>query len=125
MIIRTWRARAARAQLDDYPEHFRFQVLPTLKAIKGFLGASLLRRDRPDEVEFLVLTRWTSLDAIRAFAGENLNQAVVEPEAAIALLSYDPTVRHYEIVQEVAFPEVRVRRRPERRAKREAEQDST
>ena len=82
MIVRTWRGRAARAQPDAYPEHFRFTVLPALKAIKGFLGAQLLRHDRPDEIEFLVLTRWASLDAIRAFAGEHLDQAVVEPEAA-------------------------------------------
>ena len=100
MIVRTWRGRAAPAQPDAYPEYFRFTVLPALKAIKGFLGAQLLRHDRPDEIEFLVLTRWASLDAIRAFAGEHLDQAVVEPEAALALVSFDPTVRHYEVIEE-------------------------
>ena len=100
MIVRTWRGRAAPAQPDAYPEHFRFTVLPALKAIKGFLGAQLLRHDRPDEIEFLVLTRWASLDAIRAFAGEHLDQAVIEPEAAAALVSFDTTVRHYEVIEE-------------------------
>ena len=100
MIVRTWRGRAAPAQPDAYPEHFRFAVLPALKAIKGFRGAQLLRHDRPDEIEFLVLTRWASLDAIRAFAGEQLDQAVIEPEAAAALVSFDTTVRHYEVIEE-------------------------
>jgi len=103
MIVRTWRGRAAPAQPDDYPEHFRFRVLPALKEIRGFLGASLLRHDRPDEIEFLVLTRWTSLDAIRAFTGEHLDRAVVEPEAMEALASFDPTVRHYEVIEEAAI----------------------
>jgi heme-degrading monooxygenase HmoA len=102
MIVRTWRGRAAPARPDDYPEHFRFRVLPALKEIEGFLGASLLRHDRPDEIEFLVMTRWTSLDAIRAFAGEHPDRAVVEPEAAAALVSFDATVRHYEVVEEAA-----------------------
>jgi heme-degrading monooxygenase HmoA len=53
-------------------------------------------------VEFLVLTRWASMDAIRAFAGDDVGKAVVEPEAVQALLSFDRTVQHYEVVQEVA-----------------------
>ncbi len=53
-------------------------------------------------VEFLVLTRWTSLDAIRAFAGDDIRKAVVEPEAAALLASFDSTVEHFEVVEELA-----------------------
>jgi heme-degrading monooxygenase HmoA len=100
MIIRTWRGRADRKKPQAYIEHFRRNVLPELRGIKGFLGAQLLRADGPDAVEFLVLTRWASMDAIRAFAGKDVSQAVVEPEAVAALDSFDKTVSHYEIVED-------------------------
>lgn len=69
MIIREWRGRAAPAQAADYPAHFRQTVLPELRAIGGFCGAHLSQRRMPDHVEFLVLSRWQSMDAIRSFAG--------------------------------------------------------
>ena len=99
MIVRAWRGRASTANPDAYIEHFRRTVLPELREIEGFLGASLLRENRPQEVEFLVLTRWSSMDAVRAFAGADASRAVVEPEAVAALKDYDRTVQHYEVVE--------------------------
>ena len=100
MIVRMWRGRAALSNPLAYSGHFRRRVLPELERIEGFLGASLLRRDGGDAVEFLVLTRWASMDAIRAFAGDDVEKAVVEPEAVAALAAFDHTVQHYEVVQE-------------------------
>jgi len=102
MIVRSWRGRALSSNSNAYIEFFKRQVLPILRAIDGFAGASLLKQDRPNDVEFLVLTRWTSLDAIRAFAGDDIRKAVVEPEAAALLASFDPTVEHFEVVEELA-----------------------
>jgi heme-degrading monooxygenase HmoA len=102
MIVREWRGRASAAKREAYPEHFRTSVLPELLRIDGFLGASLLRDDRSSGVEFLVLTRWTSMDAIRAFAGDNADRAVVEPGAVAALVEFDATVRHYEVVEDIS-----------------------
>jgi heme-degrading monooxygenase HmoA len=102
MIVRSWRGRASAAKPDAYPAHFAHSVLPALRGIEGFLGASLLREANGDMIEFLVLTRWTSLDAIHAFAGADLGKAVVEPEAVAALVGFDATVRHYEVVQDAA-----------------------
>lgn len=99
MIVRAWRGRAAKSNPGAYIEHFRRNVLPVLREIEGFLGASLLRANRAEDVEFLVLTRWASMDAIRAFAGEDATRAVVEPEAVAALSDYDRTVQHYEVVE--------------------------
>jgi heme-degrading monooxygenase HmoA len=108
MIVRTWRGRAATAKAAAYAEHFRHKVLPELKGIAGFHGATLLREDqrgaRAGESEFLVLTRWANLEAIRAFAGQALEHAVMEPDAVAALLSFDPTVQHYEMVLEYQRP---------------------
>jgi heme-degrading monooxygenase HmoA len=104
MIVRTWHGRASTAQSSAYPEHFRRHVLPELERIDGFLGASLLQQSRAEEIEFLVLTRWESMDAIRAFAGEQVETAVVEPDAAAALTSCDGTVQHYEVVEDRSKP---------------------
>jgi len=53
-------------------------------------------------VEFLVLTRWASIEAIRGFAGDDVARTVVEPEAAAALVSVDPMVHHYEALEEIS-----------------------
>jgi heme-degrading monooxygenase HmoA len=100
MIVRSWRGRADPTKANAYPDHFRRNVLPELRGIAGFKGAQLLRHDRQREVEFLVLTRWASMDAIRAFAGQDASQAVVEPEAVAALVSFDKTVTHYDVVED-------------------------
>jgi heme-degrading monooxygenase HmoA len=104
MIVRAWRGYASVAQSSAYPDHFRRRVVPELERIDGFLGASLLRQDRGDETEFLVLTRWTSMAAIRTFAGDEIEKAVVEPAAADALMRFDSTVQHYEVVEERSKP---------------------
>jgi heme-degrading monooxygenase HmoA len=102
MIIREWRGRAAADQAEAYPEHFRRSVLPELRGIKGFLGATLSRRDHDGRIEYLVLTRWQSIEAIRAFAGGAPDKAVVEPGAVAALIDFDDTVRHYEMVEDTS-----------------------
>jgi heme-degrading monooxygenase HmoA len=98
MIIREWRGRTERQRADAYPRHFRDRVLPELRQTAGFLGAELSRREAAGVVEFLVLTRWQSWEAIRGFAGADVAAAVVEPGAVAALTDYDPHVRHYEVL---------------------------
>jgi heme-degrading monooxygenase HmoA len=68
---------------------------------EGFLGATLTRQEENGRIEFLVMRRWASLDAIRAFAGDMLERAVVEPGAVAALESFDKTVSHYEVIENV------------------------
>ena len=62
------------------------------------LGADLLRRDAGDEIAFVTITRFESLESVRAFAGEDYEQAVVEPEARALLSRFDQRSEHYEIV---------------------------
>ncbi len=102
MIVRTWRGRALLSKPDDYVRHFRTNVVADLRSVDGFLGATLVRQIRPDDIEFLVITRWRSLEAIRGFAGNAIGRAVVEPAAIAALTSYDEFVEHYEVIEEVA-----------------------
>jgi len=98
MVLRFWRGYAAPDESAAYPTHLLHDVRPKLERLAGFRGLYLLRCRRPAEVEFLVLTLWESMDAVRGFAGERPEIAVVEPEARAALLRFDPTVSHYEVL---------------------------
>ena len=109
MIVRVWQGRVSLDNPLAYIEHFRNAVLPQLCSIEGFLGASLLKAERAEEIDFVVLTRWSSMDAVRAFAGTDPTVAVVEPGAVAALKDFGQTVRHYEVVEEMLSPEGRAR----------------
>jgi heme-degrading monooxygenase HmoA len=98
MIARHWRGLIKRDRADAYVEHLQSETLPQLVQLAGFLDAKVLRRDLPQGVEFLVVTFWASLDAIRAFAGADVESAVVPPKAREMMIEYDGKARHYEVV---------------------------
>ena len=98
MIVRAWRGYAPPMAADAYSRHLLGTVRPQLERLPGFRGLYLLSRRLPNEVEYEVLTMWESMDAIRAFAGEHVERAVVEPEAAAVLTRFDQEVRHYEVM---------------------------
>jgi heme-degrading monooxygenase HmoA len=98
VIVRTFHATATAEGADAYRKHFTNSVLPDLRRIDGYRGAYLLRRDHDGGVQLQVLTLWSSLDAIRQFAGANLDSAVVEPAARAVLATYDTTVTHHTVV---------------------------
>jgi antibiotic biosynthesis monooxygenase (ABM) superfamily enzyme len=95
-ITRMWRGWTDAAAADDYEQFLLDELFPSLRAIPGFLGADVLRRPDGDEVAFVTLTRFESMDAIRAFAGEQVDTAVIEPRAAELLTHFDPRATHYE-----------------------------
>jgi heme-degrading monooxygenase HmoA len=98
MIARHWRGLVKSERAADYVEHLQSQTLPELVQLAGFLDAKVLRRDLPQGVEFLVVTIWTSLDAIRAFTGADVESAVVPPQARAMMIEYDHKARHYDVV---------------------------
>jgi heme-degrading monooxygenase HmoA len=98
MIFRVWRGEATVEDGPRYVDHLERSVFPQLREIEGYEKAYLLRRPIGDRVEFLVITVWQSMDAIRRFAGEEPTTAVVEPEARAVLSDFDETVDHYEVV---------------------------
>jgi hypothetical protein len=97
VISRQWRGVAKAAQADAYVEHLREETFPAIRRLPGFVRASILRRPVPEGVEFVVITEWASLDSIRAFAGDDVEVAVVPPKVREMMLDYDRTVRHYEV----------------------------
>lgn len=96
MIARMWRGTATTAKADDYHRHFATNVAPHLKEIDGHKGALLLQRKVDDQVEFVVITWWESMESIKKFADSTPEVAVVEPEAQAALSAFDEFVTHYE-----------------------------
>jgi mannose-6-phosphate isomerase-like protein (cupin superfamily) len=105
VIARRWRAWTHdQASADAYAAHFDAAVRPTLAATSGFVDANLERfADDGGRTEIVVVTRWDSLDAIRAFAGDDVEAAVVGPEARAVLAGFDERVRHIELSDEDAF----------------------
>ncbi len=99
-ISRHWKGVAKPEEADNYIHHLRNDTFPKLAKIGGFIKASILRRSTPQGTEFLVVTTWQSLEAIRQFAGESVHIAVVPPEVQAMMVDYDRDVAHYEIVEE-------------------------
>jgi heme-degrading monooxygenase HmoA len=100
VIVRVWRGQTTLQDADAYLRHVTEKVLPSLRGIGGYLGGRVLRREVAGQVEFLVLTQWASWDAIRAFAGENPDAAVVEPAAKAVLTEFDAVVRHFDVAHD-------------------------
>jgi|SRR5882672_2403229 len=98
MISRQWRGLARPETAQAYVEHLKNETFPALRKLPGFRGATILRRDVPDGVEFLVVTEWESVEFIRAFAGADADAAVVPQAARDMMIEYDRMVRHYDIV---------------------------
>ena len=97
MIARTWRGIATSANVDAYVRHFAQKVAPAVTALAGHRGAWLLRREVDGRTELLAVTLWESRDAIRAFAGDDIARAHVEPEARAVLSDFDDFACHYEV----------------------------
>ena len=120
MIARRWTGRAQGPdQADAYVAHFEHAVRPELESTEGFLGATLERIQHEHDVELVVVTRWESREAIAAFAGEDIDLAVVEPEARAVLFEFDARVRHIEIADGQAFDHLQLIDIPSEAASRE------
>jgi heme-degrading monooxygenase HmoA len=97
MVIRFWSARTTALRFPDYLQHFNMNVLPSLRAVDGFLEARILSQSDGVVVQFIVETLWASMEAIDSFAGPDREAAVIADEALHLLTSYDHRVRHYQV----------------------------
>jgi len=101
MISRIWHGWTSRENADAYKELLRTEIFVGIarRSIPGYRGIHLLRRDVDDGVEFVTIMWFDSLDAVRAFAGEDYEVAVVPPKARQLLLKFDSRSAHYEVVE--------------------------
>ena len=97
MIARIWRGYTTPGNADAYQAMLEPELLPGLSRAPGYQGSCLMRRAAGDEVEFVTIIFWESLDAVRAIAGEDYERSVV-PEPRRPLLSrYDEKAIHYDM----------------------------
>lgn len=96
MIVRTWRGAVRAPDADAYGEYLRDTGFAAYAATPGHLGTLALRRTVGDRTELLLITAWTSPEAVRAFAGDDPDRAVFYPEDARYLVEADERVGHFE-----------------------------
>ena len=98
MISRQWRGLARSERAQDYIRHLRTETFPELRRIPGFVDASILSRTLATGVEFQIVTRWDSVDAIIKFAGADPEVSVVPPQVVEMMIEYDRKAEHFEVV---------------------------
>jgi heme-degrading monooxygenase HmoA len=102
MIVRVWKGQTTVKNADAYHQHLAGTIFPSLTRIAGHHGAQLLRRETATGAEFVVVTYWDSMEAVRHFAGPDAEIAVVPPEARALLSDFEESVRHFELVHDTS-----------------------
>jgi heme-degrading monooxygenase HmoA len=97
MIARIWRGLTPATKAQDYLTYLKRTGLTDYQKIEGNRGVTVLLRTREDKAEFVIISFWDSLDAIRKFAGEDYEKARYYPEDKDYLLNFEPTVEHFEV----------------------------
>jgi heme-degrading monooxygenase HmoA len=100
-IARHWTGVTSKEMASAYIRHLQNDTFKQLILIKGFIKASILQRHVDAGVEFLIVTEWENMEAIKTFAGSNPDIAVVPKIAQDMMMRFDKVVRHYEIMSEV------------------------
>jgi heme-degrading monooxygenase HmoA len=101
MIARTWTGAVLRKDADAYADYIRETGFAEYAQTAGNRGAWMLRRDDGDRTEFITLSMWDSVEAIKAFAGDDIEAAVLYPEDEQYLIDGASSVAHYEVVDQV------------------------
>lgn len=101
MIARTWHGRVPRTKAAAYRRYLEATGLPDYRSTPGNRGVLVLTRDEGDVTHFLLVSFWETLDAIRAFAGDDLERARYYPEDTEFLLEMEPTVTHYDVAGDI------------------------
>ncbi len=99
MIVRIWHGWTTPENADRYEELLKNEIFVGIRErrLRGFLSIELLRREVGEEMEFVTIMRFDSLEAVREFAGDDYGAAIV-PEKARALLShFDDRSQHYDL----------------------------
>ena len=100
MIVRQWHGRVPNAKAAQYREFLKQRAVPDYRAVAGNLSVHILERREGEITHFVTLTFWENFDAIRSFAGDDIDVAKYYPEDRDFLLEFEPTVTHYDVVGE-------------------------
>jgi len=97
MIARTWHGVTEASKANEYLDYLKKTGVAEYKKTEGNRGVYVLQRVERDRAHFLLLTFWDSEDAIKRFAGAEIEKAKYYPEDEKFLLELEPTVTHYEV----------------------------
>ena len=105
MISRIWHGWTTPDNANAYEQLLKNEIFPGIhnRQIAGYQGIQLLRRDLDDEVEFITVMRFDTMDAVRAFAGEDYETAYVPPKAREVLSRFDERSQHYDVRVEITI----------------------
>ena len=112
MIARIWHGSTKPENAEAYESHLKPELLPGLSEKKGFRRSYLLRRVVGDEIEFITIILFDSLDDLRWVAGEDYERAVIPADRLPLLSRYDATAAHFEVVTRVDGVRSRLRSNP-------------
>jgi heme-degrading monooxygenase HmoA len=101
MISRHWSCVTDPDAGDAYEKYLRTSTFPGLAELPGFLSATILRREHDEGSAFRIVTEWESMDAVRGFAGDDVETAVVPEAAQVLMIRFDKRVVHYEVRERV------------------------
>jgi antibiotic biosynthesis monooxygenase (ABM) superfamily enzyme len=103
MIFRIWHGWTTAENADAYQRIVQDEVFAMIegKAIPGYRGIDLLRREVAGEVEFATIMRFDSLDNVKAFVGDDYERAFVPPQARAVLKRFDERSQHYEHIRHI------------------------
>ena len=98
MISRHWTGVAKKEKANQYILHLQNETFKQIQMMPGFISARILQRELSDGIEFLIITEWESIAAIKQFAGDDPGLAVVPQSVKDMMIRHDKKVRHYEII---------------------------
>lgn len=104
VVARIWHGRTRTSKADEYYAYLKQAGIQKILAIPGNLGAQVLRRTDGDITEFTVISYWESREAIRKFAGNEIEKARYLPRDAEYLLELEPTVKHFDVLLDDRHP---------------------
>ena len=103
MIGRIWHGYTTLENADLYENLLKDEIFMGIhdRNITGFQEIQLFRRELENEIEFITIMWFDSIEAIKAFAGDDYEAAVVPPKARAILSRFDERSQHYEIRERV------------------------
>jgi hypothetical protein len=99
MICRMWHGWTRAEEADAYEAYLNGELFPRVErelGERGYRGYHVLRQSRGAEVEFVTLVWFESLDAVKGFAGESYETAVISEKARGLLRRWDGRCEHWE-----------------------------
>jgi heme-degrading monooxygenase HmoA len=99
MIARIWHGRTLTAKADEYERYLNASGVERMLKTDGNHGVEVLRKADGPRTDFVVISYWESIDAVKRFAGKDFEKAVILDRDREFLIEVEPNVLHYDVVR--------------------------